>query len=143
MPEERGCIHGELHLRWSGDKVEPPVLVDTKLPKGPPAEERKVKPEKRLADLYAKMTPDQRKIFHEKLKEGQKGVSKEPHRIIVQPTRAAKVDPQMKALVLYAHVPPAVRSRSDPQREEKDRRRFEALKKAFGGQIPGMEKLPK
>jgi hypothetical protein len=137
-PEQRAIAHGELHLQWTGVEFYPYVVG----PKPSPATTHEVdkhKPEKRLAELYAKMTAAQRKVYLSKLP---KPATKVSNQFALQHTFTTKAELPVPVRSLYSHPTPRVRSVHDKQKEDKDRRRYEALREAFGGKIPGVPAAP-
>jgi hypothetical protein len=138
-PEAGARVNGELHLEWVGTALKPHTHVMLKLPARPAPDLKEASAEKRLADIYAKMTPDQRKTLHEHLAKIHEPIRKEAHMLPVKPTHEPKRVERLAVLSVHAQHPPHVRSIHDPNRAAKDQARYEALRKILGDKMPAVK----
>jgi hypothetical protein len=123
-PSSRGRVHGELILRWTGARVAAPEKLEDVA--RPEREEREGSAEARIAALAEGLTTEQRAVYEKAL--GSDSRTRDRGALPVRFEPAAE-----KALP----VTPIVLSVPDPQKVAEDNRRLEALRKAYGGKLPG------
>jgi hypothetical protein len=132
-PEDRGRINGEVHLRWAGINTRA-LLAEAQLLSQPaPAAAPEHKAEDRLEALLAKMTPTQRQGFQATVPK--KALAPDT---VAMPVAAPVLMREPRAALLAARQGvPRVRAVIDGEKATREQRKFEAMRKSFGGQLPG------
>jgi hypothetical protein len=141
-PEARGLNNGELHLSWAGGKaVKAHALPAGVSAKRPAAAAGKPNAERGILAKAGKLPQAKQKALVAQIKKAP--AAKAQTFSLKATTSAKKVDAKTFALSLHAQSAPHVRSVADPARQAHDKKRYEALKNAFGGEIPGVQHAPK
>jgi hypothetical protein len=131
-PEDRGRVNGEVHLGWAGVNTRA-LLAEAQVarPLATTTEPEK-KTEVRVEALLAKMTPAQRQDFQTNAP--RKTLAPDT---VALPTAAPVLLATPRVALLADRRVPAVRAVIDGQKAAREQSKFEAMRKAFGGQLPG------
>jgi hypothetical protein len=132
-PEDRGRVNGEVHLKWSGVNIRTFAAEVRVFPQPAPASaESEDKAEARLEALLAKMTPAQREGFRASVPK--KAPTPDATALpLAQPVLLREV----RAALVAQRPVPRVRAVIDGDKAAREQAKFQALRKAFGGQLPG------
>jgi hypothetical protein len=131
-PSARGLVHGELHLRWSGDALDEPGDLSTEGRAAPPARAEWArqggKAESQLEELAARLSPATRELLEREPPEARASFRAVPVRLRRITSAAEEAD---------ASASVSVTSRPDPVHAASEERRLRMLLEALGGEIPG------
>lgn len=143
LPASEERIHGDLHLQWTGAShvTTCPMRSMARLDSSMAfVRLQNIEPEAKIRDLIARLSPEQRRVFNASLK-AKSFVADQvlPTRQMasrVPAPRRRRVDPALRPAQVLAGTP-KVRNVSDADRARQQQAVLQALKKAYGGQIPG------